>query len=341
MQDALQVYTPEIIQTYLAPRAGEQKLGNTIQCAARASWQASLEDSTAKYVLVGIPEDIGIRANGGVGGAESSWVPFLKAFLNIQDNEFLSGSDLFLLGHVDLSSLLKKYQHETAPEPLRQATTEIDALVYPIIQTIVSCGKIPIIIGGGHNNAYPILKGSSLAKKAAINAINMDAHADFRELEGRHSGNGFHYAYQEQYLKQYAAFGLHEGYNNATIWQHFQTNKDLFYTSFEQMYLRSELSFEAALAQNLSHVQKDYYGVELDLDCIADTLSSAVSPLGFSRTEALRYLYLAGQHTHVAYVHLTEGVFTRADGMQYPLTGKLLSYLVQAFVKGNKDIKPQ
>lgn len=58
----------------------------------------------------------------------------------------------------------------------------------------------PIAIGGGHNNAYPMLKGYSLAKKEKINAINCDPHADFRALEGRHSGNGFSYAVNDGYL---------------------------------------------------------------------------------------------------------------------------------------------
>jgi formiminoglutamase len=34
-------------------------------------------------------------------------------------------------------------------------------------------------------------------------AINFDAHSDFRILEGRHSGNGFSYAYEEGFLKKY------------------------------------------------------------------------------------------------------------------------------------------
>jgi formiminoglutamase len=35
-----------------------------------------------------------------------------------------------------------------------------------------------------------------------VNAINFDAHSDFRILEGRHSGNGFSYAYEEGFLKK-------------------------------------------------------------------------------------------------------------------------------------------
>lgn len=338
MQETLQVYTPEIIQNYISSRAGETRLGDHIHTVPQnTSWQIALSQTPARYVILGIPEDIGVRANGGTGGAQTGWQPFLKAFLNIQENEFCSGKDIFLLGQIDTAALMEQYGEQEDAEILRQGTAELDAILYPVIREIVSWGKIPILIGGGHNNAYPLLKGLSLGKEQAVNVINMDAHADFRALEGRHSGNGFHYAYAEQYLKHYAAFGLHEAYNNTEIWQHFHQNKDLFYTSFEQIFLRAALDFETALSKNLDHVQNSYYGIELDLDCIADTLSSAASPVGFSRNEALRYLYRAGGHQNAAYLHLTEGVALRADGQAYPMTGKLLSYLAQAFIKGHRD----
>lgn len=60
---------------------------------------------------------------------------------------------------------------------------------------IVSAGVVPIVIGGGHNNSYGMLRGSSKGLNSQVNAINIDPHADFRELEGRHSGNGFSYAF--------------------------------------------------------------------------------------------------------------------------------------------------
>jgi arginase family enzyme len=47
-----------------------------------------------------------------------------------------------------------------------------------------------------------VIKDQRLQRKT-INAINFDAHSDFRILEGRHSGNGFSYAYEEGFLKKY------------------------------------------------------------------------------------------------------------------------------------------
>lgn len=334
---ALKPYTFTDIQHYCSPRAGEDKLGQTILYPGNTDWTAAVKDTAARYVLLGIPEDAGVRANNGIGGAHTGWNAFLSAFLNIQDNGFLSGQDFLLLGHIDCTDILKELEFHHETEQLRKATATIDLAVTPVIRQIVAAGKIPLVIGGGHNNAYPLLKGLSEGKQQPVHVINMDAHADFRALEGRHSGNGFHYAYKEGYLKHYAAFGLHEGYNNTDIWTHFQENEDLCSVTFEDIYLRRKHTFDQGLKQCLEHVCTESYGVELDLDCITDTLSSALSPVGFSRTEALQYIYTAASNEQAAYLHLTEGVASRADGMTYPSIGKLLAYLVQAFVKGNNE----
>jgi len=69
------------------------------------------------------------------------------------------------------------------------------------------------------NNAYPILKGTAgaLGASKGINCVNCDPHADFRDLEGRHSGNGFSYAYADRFLSRYFIFGLHENYNPSVV----------------------------------------------------------------------------------------------------------------------------
>ena len=46
---------------------------------------------------------------------------------------------------------------------LRELTLELDRRVTPIVEAAVSAALIPIVIGGGHNNALPILRGVSRA----------------------------------------------------------------------------------------------------------------------------------------------------------------------------------
>src|SRR6187549_1696989 len=93
-------YSKADILSLTRVRRFETRLGERIRyLKPDGEWPDVLQSSTARYVLVGIPEDIGIKANHGVGGADTNWLPFLSAFLNTQSNDFLTGEEILLLGH--------------------------------------------------------------------------------------------------------------------------------------------------------------------------------------------------------------------------------------------------
>ena len=97
------------------------------------------------------------------------------------------------------------------------------------------------------------------------------------------------------------------------------------------------MNWEVAIAAALNFVKQETFGVELDVDCIENVLSSAATPVGINTQQALQYLYQCGLSENAAYLHLPEGISKRADGLQNNFTGKLLSYLVQAFCKGVQE----
>jgi formiminoglutamase len=52
-------------------------LGERVQVIAdHKKLEASLQGSNASFVLLGVPEDIGVKANMGVGGTDSAWIVF-------------------------------------------------------------------------------------------------------------------------------------------------------------------------------------------------------------------------------------------------------------------------
>ena len=206
-------------------RRFESKLGERISTVNLGEDLLSvLSQSSAKFVLFGILEDIGVRANYGKPGADQNWFPFLDSFLNIQSNDFLEGEEILLLGHFDFSPILKTI--ESIPErqtekinAYRYACDVIDGEVETLVKIISYAGKVPVVIGGGHNNAYPLIKGTAkgLQQKDQlpvhhVNCINLDAHTDYRPMEGRHSGNGFRYAESDGFLGKYVIIGAQENY---------------------------------------------------------------------------------------------------------------------------------
>lgn len=331
MKQPLVIYTKEICDNLTIKRVGETHIGENIQFVEATHWDTQLANSKARFVLLGIPEDVGVRANFGIGGTHTAWQPTLKAFLNMQETAAMSGGDVVLLGHIDCTDWMQAAEGKTAEE-LRTIVAQIDETVYPIISNIVAAGKIPIVIGGGHNNAYPLLKGTSLALQKPIDGINLDAHSDYRSIEGRHSGNGFRYAKLEGYLSKYAIVGLHANYNSSNVMEDISNDMSIRYSSYEDIVF-GRRSFADALAEAIDFCKAEHTGVELDVDCISNVLSSAATPCGISAQDALYYLATCASHLPVAYLHLTEGAATLNDGRENPLVGKMMAYFISAFIK--------
>ena len=319
--DKLKIYSPNDIIPLINERPGEVKLGQKVQYIR---WFEDLHTCDAKFVLLGIPEDIGVRANLGIGGTQTAWLPALRALLNMQSNSFFSGEELLLLGYLEIAEPVDK-----TLASLRNKVRIIDNLVYPIIEQIIAANKIPIVIGGGHNNALGIIWGASLAHNSKMNIVNIDAHADLRATEGRHSGNGFTYALQNGYLNQYRIFGLQQNYVQADAIGHFKSGSNI-----QTFYYEEVLKSDKTIVKNWKAFIKDLpepCGLEVDLDCIANLLSSASSPSGFSVSD-IRSLILSSDKTF-SYLHLCEGATQLADGRVDLTTGKTIAFLVSDFIK--------
>lgn len=338
------IYSPKELQQLTRTRQQEIKIGEEVFCIAdQENWEQELSQSDCDFVLLGIPEDIGVRANYGRGGAHTAWKPALESFINQQSNVFLSGKNICVLGHIFVDDLMHK-ANDLNPKTkqdmlqLRTLVSEIDVRVSSVISKIIACKKIPIIIGGGHNNAYPIIKGCQLALGQKINVINCDPHSDFRPLEGRHSGNGFSYAYSENYLNKYAVFCLHEQYNTSQVLKDFDKQKDaLYFSSYEDVFVRESKQFGTALQQTISFVKQAICGVELDLDAITNVPSSAKTSSGISPVQARQYVYQCGKQLNSLYLHIAEGAPILSHIKADNKTGKLIAYLISDFIKGKTE----
>lgn len=321
--DSFKIYTQSDVLSLVNHRTGETKLGEMVLVAA------SLDDiihSTAKFVLLGIPEDIGVRANLGIAGTKTAWEATLKSLLNMQSNPFLVGDEILVLGHFEINE-----PTDTSLPGLRKKVNEIDALVYPIIQKIVIAGKIPIVIGGGHNNAFPIIAGASMGNgNKKMNVVNIDAHADLRNpAEGRHSGNGFSTAIASGYLNQYRIFGLQQNYVNQNLPDEIATSPNITAFYFESL-LQSQKSIVENFTEFTANLQEPS-GLEIDLDSIENVLSSAQTSSGFALNDVRKILISNTKNYN--YLHICEGATKLVDGRADVTSGKTIAYLVSDFVK--------
>ncbi|WP_046758037.1 formimidoylglutamase [Kordia jejudonensis] len=336
----LKVYTKELLDTYINLRKGETKFGERVTTLAAADHlETALQESNAKYVLLGIPEDIGIMANRGKAGAVTAWKATLRLLLNTQHNAVNNGKRVLILGHLDFSEWLqtaKKLDTNALDyyEQLSSLVSKIDEEVSYLIFQIVKAGKKPIIIGGGHNNAYGNIKGTALGTSTAINVVNFDAHTDFRSLEGRHSGNSFSYAFKYGFLQKYFMFGLHENYTSKKVFNTLEEYADrLHYNTFESIEIRQEQGYTFQLHRALDFIKNCPFGVEIDCDSIENIPSSAMTPSGFSANQARAFASFFGKHKNAAYLHLCEAAPNENDADEMYRVGKLLSYLITDFMR--------
>ncbi|MFM7388058.1 MAG: arginase family protein, partial [Bacteroidota bacterium] len=122
--------------------------------------------------------------------------------------------------------------------------------------------QIPIVIGGGHNNALPLLRWAHAQRKVVQN-LNFDAHFDCRKPGLRHSGNAFSTAILEGILQKYSVLGIDTYAMNDYIRTFVNEYHVSFVPHIEYLQGRGVLEDVAKLISPNSPI-----GLDIDVDCI-------------------------------------------------------------------------
>ena len=280
-------------------------------------------DNPAQYAILGINEDIGPQTNLGRPGSTEAFSCFAGKFLNMQSNKFVHGKEITIYGQINQSV------NFTNPEKGKLLVEELDNIVKEHIAQIIKAGKTPIVIGGGHNNALPIIEACFSVRQKALDVINLDPHADTRALEGRHSGNSFSYGIHNKWINQYAVLGLHKAYNSTFILDFLEEN-NCTYTFFED-YLMGNSSLVEDVKNYCEINHATSLGIELDMDSISFMPSSAMGPSGWKLEDARKYiLELKHSKRKISYLHLPEAAPTTSE--EKLIVGKALAYLIHDFI---------
>ncbi len=136
MNDALIRYQAATLAAFQQLRDGETRLGQVL-CytdpvfTSGRSFNCNAKQQGCAFVLLGVPEDIGPRANFGQGGSDLGWQAFIRKFINLQHNEFLDGSKILLLGELNCPDLQQQSQNADVAT-LRSLCAEIDLRLEPV-----------------------------------------------------------------------------------------------------------------------------------------------------------------------------------------------------------------
>ncbi len=162
------------------PRADDLRLGDYVEF-----WSGGPSPlRPGRPVLIGFPQDEGVRRNRGRAGAAGAPAAIRRWLYRLTPWDAISGADLTRIQLLDLGNV-----HAGADVEASQAA------LADVVAAVRSAGGLPIVLGGGHETAYGCFLGH-VAASGAVGIINIDAHLDVRPtLGGRgHSGSPFRQA---------------------------------------------------------------------------------------------------------------------------------------------------
>ena len=325
---SLKIYNKEFLESLTLLRKGETKFGEKVGTVSSLD---DIKKHKAKYVILGIPEDVGVIANYGKKGTSEAWQACLKALLNLQANTLSRPENITILGELDFRNEMRTAHMldpdgENFGETIGKLVEKIDLEVSQLIRAIVAAGKIPLVIGGGQNNALGILKGSSDALGKPINVMNLDAHSDFKPLEHRHSGNPFSYAMEKGYINKYGIFGIHKSYTSQEVYNRMEQFKNrIGFYFFEDVVLRENPPFKQAVKVAKQFIRDRNFGIEIDVDAIELFPSSKMTPSGFTMTQVRQFARFFSKNPVPSYIHISEAV---PDKTEPEIVGKALACLI-------------
>jgi formiminoglutamase len=141
-----------------------------------------------RAVLIGFPQDEGVRRNFGRVGSATAPPAIRQALHRLTPFDAARGIDLTLMPPLDLGNVRILGNLEESQQALAD-----------VIAGVLTAGAVPIILGGGHETAYGHYLGYVQANKP-VGIINLDAHLDVRpNLNGLgHSGSPFRQALEHR-----------------------------------------------------------------------------------------------------------------------------------------------
>ena len=249
----------------------------------------------------------------------------------MQENNYNSAADLVVLGEIDCVAELNDVKTLDKNNKdyylfLGNIVETIDRKVESTVSKVFEADKIPIVIGGGHNNAYGLIKGFYSTFKTALNILNIDAHTDLRKTNYRHSGNGFSFALEEGLINRYFMFGIQKPYTPQYIYDYIAERTNIEGVFLEDILHYNPIEKLGKLKYGINFLI-EHFGVEIDCDSIENFNSSAMTNSGFTINEMRNFINIL-KKSAVRYIHFCEGVPT-----ENKLTAKALSYFVADFIR--------
>lgn len=251
---------------------------------------------SARIVIVGCPQDEGVRRNNGREGAALAPSAIRKQFYKL--TPYGIRSKVFDLGDINIGASLEE-THDTH---------------LAVVKQLLSDGKQVIVIGGGNDISYP--DGRAMSEVFGPEwwiGINVDSHLDVRADEPRNSGTPYRQLLEEKLLKPTyfyeVAYQTH--FASPTYYAYL---RDLGVNRISLELLRSRDSADVEIKEqvrqkfiNHSASMNTFFGFDMDAVRSSDAPgTSAPSPLGLRAGEFITLVKYAASLANTRLIEFSE-----------------------------------
>jgi formiminoglutamase len=244
----------------------------------------------AHIVILGCPQDEGVRRNGGRPGAQAAPTEIRRCLYRLTTNHIPEHLALFDLG-------------DTAVQP---SLEETHALQRDLVRQIIRDDKRLIVLGGGNDISYPDCSGLAQAA-GAVQAINVDAHFDVRADHPCNSGTPYRQLIEGGFFRPEWFFEVgYQPFSNSPDYKRYLQEQGAHLIS------RRELRDEGVQESIRRVLTSDdtlslFWGFDLDVVCAADAPGvSAPNPTGLAGDELCLIAELAGADARTRMVEFSE-----------------------------------
>jgi len=255
----------------------------------RVNRGAGMYDSAA-VVILGSPQDEGVRRNGGRVGAAQAPTEIRRALYK------MTVGGLGTLGVHDAGDV----------EP--QATLEdTHAAQQAAVTQLLADGKRVVVLGGGNDISYPDC--AALSKHAGdVLAFNVDAHFDVRPNAERNSGTPYRQLLEEGLLRPHRFFELgSQPFCNAQAHADYLKEKRVRVVPLAALRATGTARVVRRALREAEKAKAVFWGLDLDVVNAAEAPGvSAPNPLGLSGAELCELATLAGAEPRTRIVELSE-----------------------------------
>ena len=274
--------------------------------------------------LLGLPDDTGIKLNGGRPGAAEGPTALRAALAKYGTAWDGRGGRRLAAGLYDAGDV------EPAPGSDERALVETHARVERAVAALHERGLVPICVGGGHDLTAPAVTALSRAAGGAVGGINVDAHLDVRERVG--SGMAFRRLIDGGFVapRWFAEVGLGRFVNDEADLR-WLADKGATLVSADSI-LGATLPVRRLIDVAVTHARAAFLSIDLDgLDAAQAPGVSAPNPMGLMARDAADLVEAAGASPSVRHFDIMElSPPHDHDGR----TARLAAFLLLMFLAG-------